>query len=223
MANRELESFSYSVSHDLRAPLATIDGFSRLLSREYAEQLPEQGQHFLRLIHENAGTMQRLIDDLLAFSRSARQPLKKEEAALGEIVAQALEELRDSYAGRQVEIVVGDLPLCRADPTLVKQVYVNLLSNAIKFTRPRAVARIEIGTEPCEGCVAYYVKDNGVGFDPEQAEHLFGVFQRLHSEDEYEGTGVGLAIVERIVKRHGGRVWADAAVDQGATFYFTLP
>ncbi len=225
MANRELESFSYSVSHDLRAPLATIDGFSRLLSTEYAEQLSEQGQQFLRLIRENAVAMQRLIDDLLAFSRSARQALKKEDVAPGDIVAQVLEELRGSYAGRQVEIVVGEMPAFAADPGLLKQVYLNLLSNAIKFTRKREVARIEIGCAPCDGEEesAYFVKDNGVGFDSEHADRLFGVFQRLHSEDDYEGTGVGLAIVERIVKRHGGRVWADAAVGQGATFYFTLP
>ncbi len=225
VANRGLESFSYSVSHDLRAPLAAIDGFTRLLEREYAGELPEHARQLLRLIQENAAMMQRLINDLLAFSRSGRQPLNKQRVAPGDIAAQALEELRATYGNRQVEIDIHAMPTCAVDPALLKQVYINLLSNAIKFTRKRPVARIEVGSEHSEGedRPAFFVRDNGVGFDPERADRLFGVFQRLHSEDEYEGTGVGLAIVERIVKRHGGRVWADAAVDRGATFYFTLP
>ncbi len=225
IANRELESFSYSVSHDLRTPLAAIDGFSRLLTEEYAAEMPEQGRRLLHLIQQNAAMLQRLINELLAFSRSGRLPVNKRVIPPGEIATQALEELRETYAGRQVEITLRELPPCAVDPVLLKQVYVNLLSNAIKFTRKREIARIDLGFERCEGeeAPAYYVRDNGVGFDPEQAERLFGVFQRLHSEEEYEGTGVGLAIVERIIKRHGGRVWAEAAVDQGATFYFTLP
>ncbi len=225
VTNRQLESFSYSVSHDLRTPLAAMDGFTRLLEREYAAQLPDQARPLLHLIEENAAMMQRLINDLLAFSRSGRSPLNKQRVAPGEIAAQASEELRGTCDNRQVEIDIREMPTCAVDPALLKQVYINLLSNAIKFTRKRPIARIEVGSKQCEGedCPAYFVRDNGVGFDPERAERLFGVFQRLHSEEEYEGTGVGLAIVERIIKRHGGRVWADAAVDQGATFYFTLP
>jgi PAS domain S-box-containing protein len=225
IANRELDSFSYSVSHDLRTPLSLIQGLLESVLEDQAGRLAPETERFLHLAQENAAAMQQLIEGLLTFSRSTRQTVNTRTVDPGEIAAQALEELRGTWAGRQVETRVAPMPACQADPVLLKQVYMNLLSNAIKFTRTREVARIEIGCGPCEGeeGPAYFVRDNGVGFDMEQAERLFGVFQRFHSAEQYEGTGVGLAIVERIIRRHGGRIWADAAVNRGATFYFTLP
>lgn len=221
-ANKELEAFSYSVSHDLRAPLRAIDGFARILLEEYASQLSPEAARYLRIMFESAQQMGRLIDGLLAFSRLSRQPVNRQPIASGELVRQALESLSSEQAGRQVEIVMGDLPVCKGDPTLLRQVWVNLLSNALKFTRGREVARIEVGSLEREGERVYFVKDNGVGFNMEYADKLFGVFQRLHRADEYEGTGVGLAIVQRIIQRHGGRIWAEAEPDKGATFYFTI-
>ena len=239
----ELEAFSYSVSHNLRAPLRAIDGFSRILLEEYQPQLAPEAQRHLQLVRDNTQQMGRLIDDLLAFLRLGRQRLQKQPVAPADLVRQALEDLRHEQEGRRVEMTIGDpsaalrqgsgqgsgeaLPVCQADPDLLKQVWVNLLSNALKFTRQREVARIEIGwipplspPLPGEGC--YFVKDNGMGFDMQYADKLFGVFQRLHRTEEYEGTGVGLATVQRIIHRHGGRIWAEAEVDKGATFYFTL-
>ncbi len=222
MANQELESFSYSVSHDLRTPLASIDGFARVVLQDYGPQLPTGAQRFLSLIHENAVAMNRLIDDLLTFSSMIRQPLKKQAAATGDLVREALAKLSSSQSDHSVEIVIGDLPPCQADPVLLTQVWVNLLSNALKFTSKCSNARIEIGSSSAENETVFFVKDNGVGFDKEQAGRLFGVFQRLHAEEDYPGTGVGLAIAERIVRRHGGRIWAEGHVGQGASFYFTL-
>lgn len=223
-ANKELEAFTYSVSHDLRSPLRAIDGFSRMLLRDYAAQLPTEGQRRLQVVRDNAKRMGQLIDDLLAFSRLSRQPLQKRRVAPADLVYQVFRELSSERENRRVEIQIDDLPLCEADPTLLKQVFVNLLSNALKYTRLREIAQIEIGYIPLEADknVAYFVKDNGVGFDMRYADKLFGVFQRLHRAEEFDGTGVGLAIVQRVILRHGGRVWAEAQVDQGATFYFTL-
>jgi PAS domain S-box-containing protein len=221
-ANKELEAFSYSVSHDLRSPLRAIDGFSRILLEEYAPQLPAEASRYLDLVRSNTQKMGELVDDLLAFSRLGRQPLKKQSLSPEGIVRESLEDLSPEQAGRQVEIVLGALPDCEADPALLKQVFVNLISNALKFTRQRDVAHIEIGSEEKDGRPAYYVRDNGVGFDMQYVGKLFGVFQRLHRAEDYEGTGVGLAIVQRIVSRHGGRAWAEAELDKGATFYFTL-
>jgi len=223
-SNGELEAFAYSVSHDLRAPLRAVYGFSRILLEEYSPQLPEQAQHYLTVTRKNAVQMGALIDDLLAFSRLSRQPLSKQSIALAELVPQVLDELRSELEGRRVEIIVGDLPACEGDPKLLKQVLVNLLSNGFKYTRTREVARVEVGSLTPAGhhIPVYYVRDNGVGFDMRYANKLFGVFQRLHAAREYPGTGVGLAIVQRIVHRHGGLIWADAAVNQGATFYFVL-
>ncbi|MBI3244814.1 MAG: PAS domain S-box protein [Chloroflexi bacterium] len=221
-ANKELEAFSYSVSHDLRAPLRAIDGFSRILLEDFAPQLSPEAQRYARLVTDNARRMGRLIDDLLAFSRLSRQPVQKQTVALNELAQQTIDDLRLDYQGRQVEFVVGDLPPAQGDPPLLKQVVVNLLSNAIKFTRQREAARIEIGSCREDGETVYFVKDNGVGFDMKYAHKLFGVFQRLHRAEDYEGTGVGLAIVQRIIQRHGGRVWAEAGLDEGATFYFTI-
>ena len=224
VANQELESFAYSVSHDLRAPLRAVDGFSRILLEEYASQLPGEAQHYLSMARKNAVQMGVLIDDLLAFSRLSRQPLSKQPIAPAALVRQVIEDLRSEQDGRQVEILVGELPSCEGDPKLLKQVYVNLLSNGLKYTVKREIARIEVGSTFAPGSddPVYYVRDNGVGFDMRYADKLFGVFQRLHGAQEYPGTGVGLAIVQRIVHRHGGRVWANAAVNEGATFYFVL-
>ena len=224
IANKELESFSYSVSHDLRTPLAGISGFANIVLNDYGSHLPPDGLQFLELIRNNSNEMNQLVEGLLSFSRFIRQPIRRQTIDLAEMVRQALVDLGPQHQGRQVEIVIGELPLCRADPVLLKQVLINLLSNALKFTRQREVARIEIDSSlTADGEVLYSVRDNGVGFDSEQAEKLFGVFQRLHSQEDYEGTGVGLAIVERIIRRHGGRVCAEAQVDCGATFYFTVP
>jgi light-regulated signal transduction histidine kinase (bacteriophytochrome) len=220
--NRELEAFTYTISHDLRVPLRAVDGFSRILLEEYAPHLVPEAQRYLRLVRESTQQMGRLIADLLTFSRLSRQPLNEQPIVLPDLVHQVLEDLRAEHAGRRVDIVLGDLPVCQGDVTLLKQVLINLLSNAIKFTSKREVASIAVGCQRTGGQQVYFIKDNGVGFDMRYAQKLFGVFQRLHRAEEYEGTGVGLAIVQRIIHRHGGRIWAEAAVDQGATFYFTL-
>jgi signal transduction histidine kinase len=231
-ANKELEAFSYSVSHDLRAPLRAIDGFSRILLEDYAASLPAEARRYLGLVRSNTQQMGELVDDLLAFSRLSRQPLNKQTIAPARLAQQALADLRAEQAGRQIEIIIGDLPACEGDPALLKQVFVNLLSNALKFTRAREAAKIEVGFAPTptppplagegQGEGAYFVRDNGVGFDMQYVGKLFGVFQRLHRAEDYDGTGVGLAIVQRIISRHGGRAWAEAEVNQGATFYFSL-
>ena len=224
-ANKELEAFSYSVSHDLRAPLRAIDGFSQILLEEYSAALPAEAQEYLHDVRANTQCMGQLVDDLLALSRLGRQPLNTERTEPEETVRRCLGELRRNSPGRRVEIVVGQLPACSADPGLLKQVWMNLLSNALKYTSRREAPRIEVGgeQEDSTGHSLYFVKDNGIGFDMRYAHKLFGVFQRLHRAEEYEGTGVGLAIVQRIIHRHGGRVWAEAQPDQGATFFFTLP
>jgi len=221
-ANQELEAFSYSVSHDLRAPLRAINGFVRILLEDHLPELSPEAQGHLLVVSDSARHMGRLVDDLLAFSRVGRQSVNQQVIATGDLVRQCLQDVRPLWEGRQVEIVIGDLPKCEADLALLKQVFLNLLDNAIKFTRRREVARIEVGWQDRAGQHTYFVRDNGVGFDMRYADKLFGVFQRLHLADEYEGTGVGLALVQRIIHRHGGRVWAEAEVDKGATFYFTL-
>jgi PAS domain S-box-containing protein len=221
-ANRELEAFSYSVSHDLRAPLRSVDGFSQAVLEDFGSQLPEEGQRYLRTIRLGAQKMGALIDDLLAFSRLGRQALSKHPMDMNRLVRATLEELGSPWPDRRVELRLGDLPPGRADPVLLKQVWTNLISNALKYTRKRSPAVVEIGHTTEKGATVYYVRDNGVGFDMRYADKLFGVFQRLHRMEDYEGTGVGLAIVQRVIHRHGGRVWAEAAPEQGATFYFTL-
>ena len=225
-ANKELEAFTYSVSHDLRAPLRAVDGFSRLLQENHAQQLAPEPLHYLSRVREGAQHMGHLIDDLLAFSRLGRQALRLQPLSPADLRAMArhvLDDLRtEAKEERQIETVIHDLPPCQADPSLLRQVFVNLLSNAIKYTRPREITRIEIGSQPAPEGPAYFVRDNGVGFDMRYAHKLFGVFQRLHRAEDFEGTGVGLAIVQRIIHRHGGRIWAEAAVEHGATFYFTL-
>jgi PAS domain S-box-containing protein len=221
-ANRELESFSYSVSHDLRAPLRAINGFSNLLISDYADKLSGEALMYLDKVKENANKMALLIDDLLTFSRLSRNPLKKRRVDLRGLVVQVIEELHTEAGSREIKWQIGELPPCQADPSLLKQVYANLIGNALKYTRPRPAPVIEIGSRKLRGQTVYHVRDNGVGFDMKYAGNLFGVFQRLHSEAEFEGTGIGLAIVQRIVNRHGGKIWAESEVDQGATFFFTL-
>jgi signal transduction histidine kinase len=221
-ANKELEAFSYSISHDLRAPLRAVDGFSRILLEEYASHLASEPQRYLHLISDNAKQMGQLIDDLLAFSRLSRQALAKQPVMPADLVRQVLSDLHLALEGRSIDIEIGELPVCQADPALLKQVFVNLLTNAIKFTSKREAARIVVGCQRQGDAQVYFVKDNGVGFDMRYVNKLFGVFQRLHRAEEYEGTGVGLAIVQRVIHRHGGRVWAESAVDQGPTFFFML-
>ena len=221
-ANKELEAFSYSISHDLRAPLRAIDGFSRILTEDYTAQLSDEVVRLLRLVRSNTQQMGRLIDDLLSFSRLSRQPLNKRTVDSADLVHQVLEALQGELEGREVVIRIGELPACQGDLTLLKQVWMNLLSNALKFTCKREVAQIEVGCTEQDGEQIFFVKDNGVGFDMRYADKLFGVFQRLHRSDEFEGTGVGLAIVQRIIHRHNGRVWPEAEPDVGATFFFTI-
>lgn len=215
-ANKELEAFSYSVSHDLRAPLRAINGFSRILLKDFAPQLTSDAQRYLQMVQANAQQMGCLVDDLLAFSRLSRAALKKQLVDFGAMVPEIITQFADEQ--RQIEISIGELPACEADPSLIKQVWINLVANAVKYTRHQEVAQISIGAEDR----VYFVKDNGVGFDMQYAHKLFGVFQRLHRAEDYEGTGVGLAIVQRIIHRHGGQIWAQAEVNHGATFYFTL-
>jgi|SRR5581483_10231744 len=221
-ANYELESFAYAISHDLRAPLRAVNGFTQMLLEDYAPQLPDEAQRKLRVIHDRAIHMGNLIDGLLVLSRVGRHSLQKTTVAPLNLVREALEELHAEQQGRRVEIAIGALPACQADPVLLRQVFVNLLSNALKYSGNKEIARIEVGSRNENGRCVYYIRDNGAGFDPRYTGRLFGVFQRLHLADEFEGMGIGLSIVQRIIHRHGGRVWAEGAVDQGATFSFTL-
>ena len=222
-ANREMESFSYSVSHDLKAPLRAIQGFSRMLVGEHAAQLNTEGLRLLNVITSNTKLMAALIDDLLALSRWGRHEIRKGSINLTAMARQVFKQLKSQEPERDLQFIIEDLPPAQGDPSLIKQVMVNLLTNAVKYTKPRKTAVIEVGGKDEEKVTIYYVKDNGIGFDERYADKLFGVFQRLHSDEEYEGTGVGLAIVKRIIERHDGRVWAEGKVDEGATFYFTLP
>ncbi len=222
--NRELASFSYSVSHDLRAPLRAIEGFSRILAEDFSEGLSPEVDHYLQLIRKNSTQMRELIDDLLAFSRSSRVEVRRSLTAPAALVEGVREELLDNQNKDQIQFIVSDLPVCYADPVLLRQVYQNLLDNALKYTSGRPVAMIEVGFSPVVGSElsVYYVKDNGIGFDMKYADKIFDVFQRLHADEKFEGTGIGLAIVSRIITRHGGKIWAESAPDRGATFYFTL-
>jgi len=223
--NAELESFSYSVSHDLRAPLRAIHGFSRILLEDHHTKLDPEAQRLLGVIDQNTRRMGQLIDDLLAFSRLGRTDVTTGPVDMKALTQLVADEVQRAEAGRNgsLEIRIDALPPARGDRGLLRQVMSNLLLNAAKFTRGRPTAKIEVGSQADGSQTVYYVKDNGAGFDARYADKLFGVFQRLHSTEQFDGTGVGLAIVKRIVQRHGGRVWAEGAVNQGATFYFTLP
>lgn len=222
-SNRDLEAFSYSVSHDLRAPLRAIDGFSRILMEEYHDRLDEDGLHNLEVIRSSSTRMARLIDDLLEYSRVSRRELATTPVDMAALVSEVFEEARGAAPQRKIVLQLGAAPPARGDCIMIRQVLANLFSNAVKFTARRAEAVIEVDGEVVGDEVVYRVKDNGVGFDMRYADKLFGVFQRLHGADEFEGTGIGLAIVKHIVERHGGRVWAEGKVDEGASFYFTLP
>jgi signal transduction histidine kinase len=221
-ANQELESFSASVSHDLRGPLHVIDGFSTMLEESDESVLGSQGKKYLERIHKSVQDMAGIIESLLSLSRLGRLELKKKPTRLDEIVESVLSDLKSEIHGRQVEWRIGHLLPADCDQALIRQVFVNLIGNSVKYTRPRDIAVIEIGETIFGGEQVLFVRDNGAGFDMKHADQLFGAFQRLHRKEEFEGTGVGLATVRRIIQRHGGRIWAEAQVDKGATFYFTL-
>src|SRR6266496_2937187 len=222
-ANKELEAFSYSVSHDLRAPLRAINGYTQILLEDYMPVLDAEGQRVCSIIRSEAQRMGELIDDLLSFSRLSRKEIQIVKIDMKALVSSVFGELTKETDRERIEFKVGKLPTAHGDPSLLHQVWVNLISNAIKFTSKKERAVIEIGTKRSDDENVYYVRDNGAGFNIQYVDKLFGVFQRLHSEDEFEGTGVGLAIVQRVVQRHGGRVWAEGEENKGATFYFALP
>jgi PAS domain S-box-containing protein len=222
-ANREMEAFTYSVSHDLKAPIRAIDGFSRILMQEHVASLDAEGLRLLEVVRHNTGFMAQLIEDLLALSRLGRREIRKAPLDLAQMAATAFQRLSEEYPGRHLDLSVKDLPAAFGDPSLMHQVLVNLLSNACKFTKFKENAAIEVGGWNEGGENIYYIKDNGAGFDMRYVDKLFGVFQRLHKVSDFEGTGVGLALVQRIIQRHGGRVWAEGQLDEGATFFFALP
>jgi hypothetical protein len=222
--NKELETFSYSVSHDLRAPLRHVLGFAQALEEDYRERMDEQGREYLSRISEAAQRMTTLIDALLSFGRAGQRPLQRTDIDSGALVADVIAELRSDQGERQIDWIIHPLPRVRGDSTLLRQVWTNLIANAIKYTRHQPAPRIEIGSLAAQGQESvFFIRDNGAGFDMSQYAKLFGLFQRLHRRDEFEGTGVGLANVRRILERHDGRIWAEAKPDQGATFYFALP
>jgi signal transduction histidine kinase len=221
-ANKELESFSYSISHDLRAPLRSIHGYTNILAEEYAGKLDDEAKRLMGIILNNTKKMSQLIDDLLEFSRLGRKGLSKTNVSMMNIVESVWHDLTVTE-DRKIEFILRPLPDACADSSTIRQVWVNLISNALKYTRKNERTMIEISSEKKDGDIIYFIKDNGTGFDMEYYDKLFGVFQRLHSQKEFEGTGVGLAIVQRIITKHGGSIWAEAEVGKGASFYFKLP
>ncbi|MFH0759073.1 MAG: ATP-binding protein, partial [Bacteroidota bacterium] len=222
IANKELEAFSYSVSHDLRAPLRAINGFTQILLEDYVAKMDDEGKRLGAVIQGNSRKMGKLIDDLLAFSRLNRRKVENSRINMEELVKEVLMELQNPEKELKIKITVQKLPKVNGDRSLIRQLMVNLLSNAIKFTGTSENPEIEIGSFARDRKITYYVKDNGVGFNMKYVEKIFDVFQRLHSEKEFEGTGIGLAIVRRIIHHHGGQIWAEAEINKGATFYFTL-
>lgn len=223
-ANQELEAFSYSVSHDLRTPLRAIDGFSHILAEEHADKLDEEGLRLIKVVRDNTKRMGQLIDDMLQFSRTGRLEIKYADIDMTKVAQEVVDELRAASTTKEnLLIEIEALPPAKGDRNMLRQVLMNLISNAVKFTRTRETPRIKVGASGDDDMTVYFIKDNGVGFDMKYAEKLFGVFQRLHSVNEFEGTGIGLAIVKQIISRHGGRVWGEGEQDKGATFYFTLP
>lgn len=221
-ANKELEAFTYSVAHDLRAPLRHIYGFSKILVEDFAPALPDDAKDYINDILQDTEQMGHLVDDLLDLARLARQEVRYEVTGLNSVVAEVLQNLKSETSKRDIEWHVDDLPFVECDAGLIKQVYFNLIANAVKYTRPRKPAIIEIGRKTVDGELVFFVKDNGVGFNMKYADKLFGVFQRLHRSEDFEGTGIGLATVQRIISKHHGRIWADAELEKGATFFFTL-
>jgi two-component system NtrC family sensor kinase len=222
-ANKELDAFSFSVSHDLRSPLRAVSGFSSMLVRDHAAEMSLEAQRLLQNVSAAAQRMEQLIEDLLRFARLGRQPLSKQRVRVAQLVQEVLKEFDKEQADRAADIRVGNLPDVVADAPLLKQVFINLLSNAFKFTRERDRAIIEIDCQCHKEESIFSIRDNGAGFDMQYAAKLFGVFQRFHRQDQFAGTGVGLSLVQRIINRHGGRIWAEAGVDKGATFHFALP
>lgn len=222
-ANKELEAFSYSVSHDLRAPLRHIDGFAHLLQKNYGPSVDEKGQRYISTISQSAKQLGQLIDELLVFSRMGRTEMQQAQLDMAQLLGEVLDELRNEITEHATELLCQALPVVNGDRAMLKLVWMNLLSNAIKYSGKRPDPKIEIGCTEQGSEFVFYVRDNGAGFDMRYSEKLFGVFQRLHRSEEYEGTGIGLANVKRIVTRHNGRVWAQGAVDKGATFYFSMP
>jgi PAS domain S-box-containing protein len=221
-SNREMEAFTYSVAHDLRAPLRHIQAFSKILTEDLAGTASPSVQESLRDIVESSQEMGRMVDDLLGLARVGRQELSVQTTGLHSLVQEVMRDLKHETADREIVWDLGELPYVDCDPGLMKQVFLNLLSNAVKYTRPRKPAMITVGHVNQDGCATIFVGDNGVGFSMKYVDKLFGVFQRLHRREDFEGTGVGLATVQRIIQKHGGRIWAEAELDKGATFYFTL-
>ena len=222
-ANHELEAFSYSVSHDLRAPLRGVDGYVRMLQEDYGDRLDAEGNRLIGVVSSEAKRMGRLIDDLLAFSRMGRQQMQRTPVEMTALARAVFENLTNQIPETTPRFELQPLPTAQGDAAMLRQVFANLLGNAVKFSRHQAAPVIEVGGASRDGENTYYVKDNGAGFDEQYRGKLFGVFQRLHSEEEFEGTGVGLALVQRVIHRHGGKVWAESKPGLGATFYFTLP
>jgi len=222
-ANKELEAFSYSVSHDLRAPLRHVSGYVNLLNERFQSALAEKGRHYLDSIEDSIHQMGVLIDNLLQFSRTGRAELRMAELDMNDMIRRIVESLRQDNPDRSIEWIIGTMPKVFCDSAMLTLVWLNLLGNAIKFTKTREKARIEIKAEDGNNESVFFVRDNGVGFDMQYAHKLFGVFQRLHPTEEFEGTGIGLANVRRIISRHEGRTWAEAEIDKGATFYFSIP
>ena len=222
LTNKELEAFSYSVSHDLRAPLRSINGYAQMIQDDHAQTFNDDARRMLNVIRNNAKKMGMLIDDLLAFSRMGRKEITRVSIDFNKLLEPIIAETKQN-APAKTQIILNPLPATQGDPALLSQVYINLISNAVKYSAKKDNPKIEIGAEEKEDEIVYYVKDNGAGFDMQYAHKLFGVFQRLHSNEEFEGTGVGLAIVQRIIVKHGGKVWAEGIPDDGAAFYFSLP
>jgi signal transduction histidine kinase len=221
--NRELESFSYSISHDLRAPLRAINGYMNIFAEDYSDKVDDEGRRLMQIVLKNSQKMGVLIDDLLSFSKLGRKELSKTNFSMKNTVTAIWEDQVRMENNRDIELNMTELPDCYAEKSLIQQVWINLISNALKYSNKKEKTQIWIGAEKKENEVIYFVKDNGAGFDMKYYNKLFGVFQRLHSGEEFEGTGVGLAIVQRIVEKHEGKIWADAKVGEGATFYFSLP
>lgn len=222
-ANQELETFAYSVSHDLKVPLRAIDGFSRILEEDYPEELDDEGKRLIDIIRQNTKRMSQLIDDILHLSRAGRQDMVLAKLDLESLFQNAFNELKQSNKGRDIQLDIEPLPAVYGDRALLQQVISNLLANSIKFTATRETTLIEVGFQEGKKEYIFHIKDNGVGFNMKYSDKLFGLFQRLHGQDEFDGTGVGLSIVQRIIRRHGGDIWAEGKVDEGATFYFSLP
>jgi two-component system sensor kinase len=222
-ANNELEAFAYSVSHDLRVPLRAIDGFSRIVMEDYEDKLDDEGKRLLNIIRENTHKMGQLIDDILLLSRASRQEMKFSKIDMEELVKRVFEEQKLSSKNQNIRLEIKSLPTAYGDRALLQQVLNNLIANSFKFTEPKDERIIEVGSEKGKKEIIYYVKDNGVGFDMKYKDKLFGLFQRLHGTDEFEGTGVGLSIVQRVIRRHGGNVWGEGELNKGATIFFSIP